>query len=173
MPTDDFDAICNTVNLYPVAVDTLTWSLFDRTFTEDCLVDFGEPAVFEGLENLKAIFDVIHRPFKATQHFTSNHQVTVSGDTATCITYVRGVFVREMPEGGNMFESTGWYDDVLVRTPDGWRISKRMCRMSWWGGNGDVIRTSPEAGPPEETDSLSAEAAAGRLAHLNALLGEG
>ena len=23
MPTDDFDAICNTVNLYPVAVDTL------------------------------------------------------------------------------------------------------------------------------------------------------
>jgi len=173
MPTDDFDEICNTVNLYPVAVDSLQWRLFDRVFTEDCLVDFGGPAVFEGLEPLKAIFDVIHAPFKATQHFTSNHQVAVDGDSATCITYVRGVFVRDMPEGGNMFESTGWYDDVLTRTPGGWRISKRVCRMSWWGGNPDVIRTSPEAGPPAETDSLSAEAKAGRLAHLNALLAGG
>jgi ketosteroid isomerase-like protein len=173
MPTDDFDAICNTVNLYPVAVDTLQWSLFDRVFSEDCLVDFGGPAVFEGLEPLKAIFDVIHSPFKASQHFTSNHQVAVDGDAATCITYVRAIFVRDMPKGGNMFESTGWYDDVLTRTPGGWRIARRLSRMSWWGGNPDVLRTSPEAGPPAETDSLSAEAKAGRLAHLNALLAGG
>jgi ketosteroid isomerase-like protein len=171
MPSNDIEAICNTVNLYPVAVDSLTWELFDRVFTEDCIADFGGPAVFQGLEPLKQIFEVIHRPFKASQHFTSNHQVQVDGDAATCLSYVRAIFVRDMPEGGNMFESTGWYDDVLVRTADGWRISKRVSRMTWWGGNGDVIRTSPEAGPPEETDSLSAEAAAGRLAHVNALLG--
>jgi len=171
MQTDDFDAIINTVNLYPVAVDTLHWSLFDRVFTADCVVDFGGPAVFEGLETLKSIFEVIHVPFKATQHFTSNHQIVADGARATCISYVRGVFVREMPEGGNMFESTGWYDDVLLRNDDGWRISQRVCRMSWWGGNPEVLRTSPEAGPPAETDSLSGEAGAGRLAHLNALLG--
>lgn len=170
MHTDDIVAIMNVVNLYPVAVDTLQWSLFDQAFTEDCIVDFGGPALFEGLEPLKAAFEAIHRPFKATQHFTSNHQVAVSGDAATCLSYVRGVFVREMKQGGNMFESTGWYDDTLVRTPNGWRIVRRACRMSWWGGNGDVIRTSPEAGPPGTTDALSAEAHAGRLAHLNALL---
>lgn len=168
MTTDDIVAITNVVNLYPVAVDTLQWNLFDRTFTEDCTVDFGGPAVFEGLEPLKAAFAAIHAPFKATQHFTSNHQIAVAGDEATCLTYVRGVFVREVP-GGTMFESTGWYDDVLVRTAAGWRIRRRACRMSWWGGNGDVIRTAPEAGPPEQTDSLSAEARAGRLAHLAAL----
>ncbi|MDG2003450.1 MAG: nuclear transport factor 2 family protein [Novosphingobium sp.] len=171
MQGDDFDAITNTVNLYPVAVDTLQWSLFDRVFTEDCVVDFGGPAVFEGLEPLKQVFDVIHAPFKATQHFTSNHHIDVTGSGATCLSYVRGVFVRDVTEGGNMFESTGWYDDVLLRTGGGWLISRRVCRMSWWGGNPDVIRTSPEAGPPAETDSLSAEAKAGRLAHLDALLG--
>jgi len=171
MQSDDITAITNTVNLYPTAVDTLHWSLFDRVFTPDCIVDFGGPAVFEGLDTLKAAFEAIHAPFKSTQHFTSNHQIAVSGDHATCLSYVRGVFVREMEQGGNMFESTGWYDDVLVRSDGSWLISRRNCRMSWWGGNGDVIRTSPQAGPPEETDSLSAEAAAGRLAHLAALLG--
>lgn len=170
MQSDYTSAIMNVVNLYPVAVDTLQWSLFDQAFTEDCIVDFGGPAVFEGLEPLKAAFEVIHRPFKATQHFTSNHHVTVSGDAGTCLSYVRAIFVREMEQGGNMFESTGWYDDTLVGTSGGWRIARRTCRMSWWGGNGDVIRTSPEAGPPEQTDALSAEAEAGRLAHINALL---
>lgn len=172
MNSDDIVQITNIVNLYPVAVDTLQWSLFDRVFTDDCTVDFGGPAVFEELEPLKAAFETIHAPFKATQHFTSNHQVAVLSDKATCLSYVRGVFVRDMPEGGNMFESTGWYDDVLVRTGDGWRIARRACRMSWWGGNPDVLRTSPEAGPPAETDALSAEARAGRLAHLGALLAD-
>ena len=75
-----------------------------------------------------------------------------------------------MPDGGNMFESTGWYDDTLVRTAEGWRIASRSSRMTWWGGNPDVLRTAPEAGPPAETDSLCAEAVAGRLTHLRALL---
>lgn len=170
MQADDLVAITNTVSLYPVAVDTRQWTLFDKVFTRDCVVDFGGPAKFEGLEALKLVFDAIHRPFKATQHFTSNHQIHVSGTGATCLSYVRGVFVREMPDGGDMFESTGWYDDVLVLGGGGWLISRRVCRMSWWGGNGDVLRTSPEAGPPAETDSLHTEAENGRLTHLRSLL---
>ena len=167
---DDITAITATINLYAVAVDTLHWELFDRVFTPDIAIDFGGPAAFAGLDTLKAAFAAIHAPFRATQHFTSNHHIAVSGDEATCLSYVRGVFVRDVP-GGAMFESTGWYDDRLVRTPEGWRISWRASRMTWWGGNPEVLRTSPEAGVPEETDSLSAEAAAGRLVHLAALLG--
>jgi hypothetical protein len=168
MFADDLVTITNTVNLYAVAVDTLQWPLLDRVFTPDIAIDFGGPAAFTGLETLKAAFAAIHAPFKATQHFTSNHQIVVTGETATCLSYVRGVFVREVP-GGSMFESTGWYDDRLVRTSEGWRISWRASRMTWWGGNPDVLKTSPEAGVPEETDSLSVEAAAGRLVHLAAL----
>ncbi len=171
MNSDDIVSITNTINLYATAVDTLQMDLLDRVFTPDIAIDFGGPAAFTGLDTLKAAFVAIHEPFKATQHFTSNHQIAVDGEAATCLSYVRGVFVREMPEGGNMFESTGWYDDQLVHTAQGWRIAKRASLMTWWGGNPDVLRTSPEAGPPEDTASLSAEAKAGRLAHLNALLG--
>lgn len=169
MRTDDIVAITNTINLYAIAVDTQQLALFDRVFTADVTVDFGGPAAFEGLATLKAAFETIHAPFKSTQHFTSNHQIAVDGEQATCLSYVRGVFVRDVP-GGSMFESTGWYDDHLLRTGQGWRIDRRSSRMTWWGGNPEVLRTSPEAGPPKETDSLSAQARAGRLRHVAALL---
>jgi len=170
MNGNDAAEITNVINLYAVAVDSLQWDLFDDVFTDDIAIDFGGPAAFTGIDTLKVGFDAIHRPFKATQHFTSNHHIAINGDRATCFSYVRGVFVREVA-GGNMFESTGWYDDVLIRTPAGWRIQTRSSRMTWWGGNPEVLKTNPQAGVPEDTDSMAAEAEAGRLAHVKGLLG--
>jgi hypothetical protein len=112
---------------------------------------------------------VIHAPFEATQHATRGHHVAVDGDRATCLSYVHARFIRQVPAGGNMFESSGWYDDELVRTPAGWRISKRSCRMVWWGGNPAVLETAPEVKVEQVLDSLRAEAAAGRLGHLRRL----
>lgn len=171
MNGQDIAAVVNVVNLYPIAVDSLQWSLFDRTFTDDVHMDFGGQAVWDGLEPIKQVFDIIHRPFKATQHATRGHHVAVDGDRATCLSYVHGRFVRDVAEGGNMFESTGWYDDALVRTADGWRISSRSCRMLWWGGNPAVLQTSPDVNVEHVLDALSVEAKAGRIGHFNAMLG--
>jgi hypothetical protein len=162
-------AIVNVVNLYPVAVDTQMWALFDHVFTENVHVDFGWPAVWDELGTLKLAFDAIHAPFAATQHATRGHHVVVDGDRATCLSYVLGRFIREVPGGGNMFESAGWYDDALVRTPAGWRIGRRTCRMLWWGGNPAVLQTSPAVPVEPMLDSLVAEARAARLDHLRSL----
>jgi hypothetical protein len=161
-------AITNVINLYPLAVDTQSWALFDRVFTEDIQCDFGGPAVWNDRASLKLAFDAIHAPFAATQHATRGHHVAVDGDRATCLSYVLGRFIRDVP-GGNMFESAGWYDDALIRTPEGWRISRRVCRMLWWGGNPAVLQTSPDVPVEPMLDSLVAEARAGRLGHLQAL----
>jgi len=169
MPAAEIAAIVNVVNLYPVAVDTQSWQLFDHVFTEDAHVDFGAPAVWNDLPSLKAAFDMIHAPFAATQHATRGHHVAVDGDRATCLSYVLGRFIRDVP-GGNMFESAGWYDDALVRTAAGWRISRRVCRMLWWGGNPAVLQTSPDVPVEPVLDSLVAEGKAGRIGHLEALL---
>lgn len=169
MDAQDVAAIGNVINLYPVAVDTQSWALFDHVFTEDVHCDFGDPAVWNNRASLKQAFDMIHAPFAATQHATRGHHVMVKGDGATCLSYVLGRFIREMPEGGNMFESAGWYDDALVRTPVGWRISRRVCRMLWWGGNPKVLQTSPDVPVEPMLASLVAEAKAGRLGHLNSL----
>ena len=40
-----------------------------------------------------------------------------------------------------LWDGTGWYDDALVRTVDGWRITRRVCRITWWTGNPVVNET--------------------------------
>jgi hypothetical protein len=172
MHSDDVVEIVNVLNLYPVAVDTLRFDLFDRIFTADARVGFGGPAAWEDLASLKRDFEAIHRPFEATLHVTTNHQVVVRGEEAACISYVHGRFIRQVPEGGNMFESAGWYDDQLVRTPAGWRVKVRACRSVWAGGNPVVLQTMPGVSGEQTLDSLSREAAGGNIAYLRALTGE-
>jgi hypothetical protein len=68
-----------------------------------------------------------------------------------------------------MFESTGWYDDRLVRTDQGWRIAQRVCRMVWWGGNPRVLETVEGVKVEHALNSLRSEARAGRLEYLHAI----
>jgi hypothetical protein len=168
---EDITEVINVINLYPVAVDTRRWELFDRVFTQDVKTDFGGGARWDDLATLKRDFAVVHGPFEATQHFTTNHQVVVKGDIAHCISYVHGRFIRQVPSGGNMFESCGWYDDALVRTGAGWRISMRACRMVWAGGNPVVLQTMPGVTGDQKLDSLDREAANGNIAYIHALTG--
>jgi SnoaL-like domain len=168
MYSEDIVQIINIINLYPVAVDTRRWDLLDQVFTEDARIEFGGAAKWNDLISLKRDFELIHRPFEATLHVTTNHQVVVNNDRANCLSYVHGRFIREVPEGGSLFESVGWYDDFLVRSSAGWRIKMRSCRMVWAGGNPAVLQTMPGVSGEQRLDSLSREAGAGRLAHLDA-----
>lgn len=168
MCSEDIIQIINVINLYPLAVDTRRWDLLDRVFTQDAHTEFGGPARWNDLISLKRDFEIIHRPFEATLHVTTNHQVVVNGDSASCLSYVHGRFIREVPEGGSMFESGGWYDDLLVRTPAGWRIKMRSCHTVWSGGNPAVLQTMPGVSGELQRESPGREAAAGRIAHLSA-----
>lgn len=169
--SDDVIEIINVVNLYAFAVDALRFDLFDQVFTDDAAVSFGGPAAWTDLAALKQAFEAIHRPFDATMHLTTNHQVVVQGDQASCFSYVHGRFLRQVAEGGNMFESGGWYDDGLARTPGGWRIRTRACRSVWAAGNPVVLQTLPGVSGEQKLDALSAEVAAGRISHIAALTG--
>ena len=73
MSAQDIAGIVNLINLYPVAVDSQQWALFDRVFTPNARTDFGGGAAFTGLEAIKQAFEAIHAPFDATQHVTTNH----------------------------------------------------------------------------------------------------
>ncbi len=169
MQLDHKSSIINVVNLYALAVDARRWALFDQVFTSDTEADFGPGIHWHGLASLKQSFAAIHAPFNSTQHITTNHNVTVIGDVAHCLSYVHGRFVREAP-GGNMFESTGWYDDRLILTAAGWRISHRKCRSIWCGGNPKVMETVEGKKAEFKLYSLHGDADAGEMAYLRALV---
>lgn len=169
MSCQDTVEIINTINLYPIAVDSLSFDLFDQIFTGDAFVDFGGPAQWSDLASLKRDFIAIHQPFRATQHKTGNHRVAVNGETANALSYVHACFVREVDGGGNVYEARGWYDDTFVRTVEGWRIARRIARNIAATGNEKVLQTMPGVTVDLTFDSLAVEAAAGRVAYIEAL----
>jgi hypothetical protein len=170
MSDQDAASIIRTLNLYALAMDTQRWDLFDQIFTPDVDADYADPAHWRDLASFKRDFAAYHAPFDSTQHVMMNHLVEVAGDTAHAFVYGTWLLIRRGVEGGDFWQGTGWYDDVLVRTGDGWRIKRRACRVVWWGGNPRVNQPdSPDVSFDTSSLVLREEAAAGRVGFVQAL----
>jgi hypothetical protein len=98
----------------------------------------------------------------------STHVVHVDGDRAHSFCNGGWRLVRRAADGGPLLDGTGWYDDTLVRTPGGWRITRRICRITWWTGNPSVNEGIPAVKFDLTTSVLRREAAAGRVGVLAA-----
>jgi hypothetical protein len=165
----DREEIIGIINLYGFAVDTQCWDLFDRIFTEDVQADFSASAQWRDRASFKRDFAVFHDPFDSTQHAMLNHLVHVRGDAAHALTYGNWRLVRKAVDGDPRWDGTGWYDDALVRTGEGWRIARRVCRIMGWSGNPFVNETIPGVKFELNTSVLRHEAAAGRVGFMNAI----
>lgn len=168
MSGSDFAEIVNVINTYAVAVDAHRYELFGRVFSADVRCDFGGGAAFTDLETLSSVFAQIHAVFAATQHIVSGHAITLDGDRANCLSYVAARFRREIEGAPAVFESTGWYDDVLTRTAAGWRIADRTSRMVSYGGDIRVMQAMPGVDTNYPLLSLSEEDRAGRIQFFQA-----
>lgn len=122
---------------YTVAIDRKDWALLDRVFTPDADVDYTTsggikgkyPEVRQWLEKALAVFPV-------TMHFISNSTVELHGETATARTYVINPMVFKNPDGSDHIFTVGaYYNDELVCTADGWRISKRFEEQAYLEGS--------------------------------------
>ncbi len=169
---EDRNEIVNLINLYGFAVDTQCWDLFGRIFTPDVEADFSAPAHWHDLASFKRDFAAFHDPFDSTQHAMLNHIVQIEGDSANAFTYGNWRLVRKAVDGDPRWDGTGWYDDMLVRTSEGWRIKKRVCRITGWYGNPFVNETIPGVKFALNTVVLRREGEAGRVGFLKAVTGK-
>jgi len=165
---DEHD-VMRVVNLYGFAIDAQLWDLFDQIFTTDIDADYCDGSRWRDLVTFKADLATYHDPFDGTQHAMMNHVVQVDGDVASALTYGSWRLIRKGLDGGDIWEGSGWYDDRLVRTDDGWRISTRICRIIWWGGNPLVAETSPSVKFQLPMKSLRADRLAGHIHFFNSL----
>jgi hypothetical protein len=164
---DAFDII-SVLNLYALAIDARQFDLFDRVFTPDAELDYGDAGTWNDLEVFKKYFAEAHDHFNMSQHFITNQQVVVNGDRANTISYVQARHSRNIDGSASFWEMGGWYDDVFVRTPAGWRIKRRLCCGNWSDGNIRVL--APTGVPPVfQTNVLKKAAAAGGVAFLDAI----
>lgn len=134
----DRQAIVDVTLAYTYALDAKDWDALDDVFTSDATAHLTE-----SLEGREAIKERIQRALDSldlSQHMVANHDVRISGDSATCRCYLQAQHVREASPGAPNFIVAGRYDDDFVRTTDGWRINHRDLTIMWTEGNPSVTR---------------------------------
>jgi hypothetical protein len=162
--------IIEIINLYGIALDSHSWDLLDRVFTQDVHADFGPAgAVWSSIAKLKFAFKDFHETLDNHMHTMMGSVVHVDGDKASAFTYGDWLLVRHAAKGGSDWVGRGWYDDELVRTDLGWRICRRLCRLISWIGNPLVPEPAYEQHPVMTNNVLRQHAVEGKIRFLQAI----
>jgi hypothetical protein len=133
--------IGEVVSRFATALDQQDWPLFRSCFTDEIEVDYSDfrrepPAVVsadtfvsqrcEGLEGL------------TTQHLSTNHIITVEGNSATCTSCAVIHRRRQRDAKHDALDTHGYYTHTLTRTAEGWKICKVRQRVLWSSGDPQV-----------------------------------
>ena len=137
----DEKAIIDLTIAYTWALDTKQFDELRNVFTPDATAMLHGVACDDAEAIITRISGALTR-LDVTQHLIGNHQVRIDGDTATCRCQLQSQHLKLGTEGGETYVIGGTYDDRLVRTADGWRISHRTMAESWHSGNRAVVRPS-------------------------------
>jgi hypothetical protein len=111
-------------------------------FTPDAFVDYTSAGGIKGqFPEVKAWLASVLPHFPAYQHFVTNKDIRIDGDTATSRAGFYNPMAQDKPGGLSFFFVGGEYHDELVRTPSGWRIKQRIEKSIWV--DGDAPATPP------------------------------
>lgn len=124
---------------YTWAIDTKSFNDLRNIFSADATAMLHGVACADVDAIVARIEGAVGR-LDATQHLCGNHQVVVTGDTATHRCHLHGQHVKKGTDGGDNFVIGGFYDDVFVRTSSGWRIKHRIMQGTWTSGNVNVVK---------------------------------
>lgn len=139
----DREAIKEVRSRLAQALDYRDWVLFESLFTNEVETDFtayGVPAQKVPREALRKSYQHnLSREGLRTQHISSNFRITITGDTAHCISNFLGQhFIQEF-EGGEEFYLRAEYHDQLTRTKDGWKINALTLTTVYVTGNPSIL----------------------------------
>ena len=126
----DRDELVELMSRYATMSDTKNWDELPRTvFCAEFTSDFsslGVPVTTVGRDEWARQSRQAFAGWTATHHSITNHRIAIDGDRATIRAHVRAEHWAppEVAAGGaNSWLVVGFYDNVAVRTPDGWRLS--------------------------------------------------
>ena len=125
---------------YCRALDTKDWAALDQVFLADATADLSGPDLLVGIEAIRGRIRTALEILDDSQHLVGNHEVDVTGDTATHRCYLQAQHVRHAATGGPNYMIAGRYEDRLVRSDAGWRIAHRTLVVMWSEGNLAVAR---------------------------------
>jgi hypothetical protein len=117
---NDFTELQQLLSRYCHIVDTTAWDELDHIFTDDASVTVaGVYPTATGLAALRELYARMNHPIA---HTSSSVIVVEDGDARARLAS-KWVTVRVDGSTG-----TGVYEDVVERTPVGWRIRERVAK---------------------------------------------
>lgn len=147
----DRAAISDLLIAFATAVDTKDWNGYADLFDEDGLTEIpvtlpdGSRVSHKGREGKAQWAANGLASFVYTHHMSTNHLITIDGDTATTTSYVQSVH-RKSDDPSEVWELGGWYKCSIRRTADGWKFTHVRLDMVWEiGEHGPQIAAPPVA----------------------------
>jgi 3-phenylpropionate/cinnamic acid dioxygenase small subunit len=134
----DKQQIAEVLVRYATGIDSKDWPLLRSCWTDEIDVDYQQLGRFTDPDALTDIMRRLHENMGPTYHQMSNFDISVDGDRATVRSYVHVVLMLQPDDSANWIDAVGHYDDVFVRTTDGWRISQRVSRTARTLTGGDL-----------------------------------
>jgi hypothetical protein len=137
----DRDEIGEVVSRFATALDLQDWPLFRSCFTDEIEVDYsdlrGEPP---SVVSADTFVDQRREALEGltTQHLSTNHIITVEGDSGTCTSCAVIHRLRPRDDGHDAFDTHGYYSYTLTRTAEGWKICKVRQKVLWNSGDPQV-----------------------------------
>jgi hypothetical protein len=122
----DKEQIAEVLIRYATGIDSKDWPLLRSCWTDEINVDYQQLGRFTSPDALTDLMRQLHENMGPTYHRMSNFVINVDGDKATVRSYVNAVLMLQPDDTTNWVEALGHYDDVFVRTADGWKISQRI-----------------------------------------------
>jgi len=132
------DEIRATVIRFATSLDLKDWRQCRSCFTDQIYTDYSDlrgdpPAIVNADEFVelrrRALSDLL------THHVSTNHLIELNGDEASCVSSM--VIYRRVPNNSaeTSFDTHCIYTHTLVRTPNGWKISKVKQKVLWNSGD--------------------------------------
>jgi hypothetical protein len=110
---------------YSTAIDQRRFDDLDKIFTADAYIDYRAMGGIDGVyPQVKAWLSDVLPNFPAYYHLVGNFDIRLAGDAATGRTMCFNPM--KLSGDGQILFCALWYDDEFVRTPDGWRMTRRV-----------------------------------------------
>lgn len=126
--------IADLVQRVASALDDRHWTEWTGAFTDDAVIDLSaagiDPCSPADLQRILGAHDDVRI---GSQHLLGRTLVDQNGDaSARAHTEYRMLALTRVGTSlARRTEVAGWYDDVVTRAEDGWRIAERRAGMRW------------------------------------------
>jgi hypothetical protein len=129
---EDLHEITDLLSRYCRTLDDNDHAGLRACVTDDLHAEHGE--MIPPIDGGDAFIAVVqHAPptIQRWQHYVSNVEVTLDGDTAKVWAFLHAWHEVDLGEGYQLVPAGGRYEVDAVRTPDGWRMRSLRVHHTW------------------------------------------